>query len=161
MRLIVNTTVLSNFAFVERPELFRIGCPEGVVTAVQVMEEIRTGVAKGVLPSCDWDWLPVWTLDTAEEKRLFEQIGRRLGRGEAACLALAISRGLKFLTDDADARRWAQRAALPVSGTIGILVRLVQSGTLTLAEGNNLLTAMRPVGSRTSPAMSRKTRWSS
>jgi hypothetical protein len=146
MTLIANTTVLSNFALIQHPELIRIGCPEEVVTAAQVMEEMRRGVAKQILPPCDWDWLPVRTLDTPEEVRLFEQIHRRLGQGEAACLALAMSRGLKFLSDDTDARRWGNRAGIAVSGTIGILVRLVQSGTLTLDESNTLLTEMRQQG---------------
>lgn len=146
MTLIVNTTVLSNFALVQRPELIRIGCPEEVVTAAQVMEEIRRGVDRQVLPACDWDWLPVCTLDTPEEVRVFEQIHRRLGQGEAACLAVAISRGFTFLSDDTDARRWGNRAGIPVSGTIGILVQLVQSGILTLDEGNALLTEMRQQG---------------
>jgi predicted nucleic acid-binding protein len=146
MTLIAKTTVWSNFALVQRPELIRIGCPEDVITAAQVMEEIRRGMDRQVLPPCDWDWLPVYTLDTPDEVRVFEQIHRRLGQGEAACLALALSRGFKFLSDDTDARRWGNRAGIPVSETIGILVRLVQSGTLTLEEGNALLTEMRQNG---------------
>lgn len=105
MTLIANTTVLSNFALVQRPELVRIGCPEEVVTAAQVMDEMRQGVDRQLLPPCDWDWLPVRTLDTPEEVRLFAQIHRRLGQGEAACLALVMSRGCKFLSDDTDARQ--------------------------------------------------------
>ena len=54
MTLIANTTVLSNFALIQHPELIRIGCPEEVVTAAQVMEEMRRGVAKQILPPCDW-----------------------------------------------------------------------------------------------------------
>ena len=146
MTLIANTTVLSNFALVQRPELIRIGCPEDVVTAAQVMEGIRRGVDRQVRPPCAWDWLPVYTLDTPEEVRVFEQIHRRLGQGEAACLTLAMSRGFKFLSDDTDARRWGNRVGIAVSGTIGILVWLVQSGTLTLEEGNALLTEMRQKG---------------
>jgi hypothetical protein len=54
MTLIADTTILSNFSLVQRPELLRIGCAEDVVTAVQVMEEIRRGVTTGILPPCDW-----------------------------------------------------------------------------------------------------------
>jgi predicted nucleic acid-binding protein len=61
-------------------------------------------------------------------------------------LAWAMRRRFKFLSDDTDARRWGNRAGIPVSGTIGILVRLVQSDTLTLDEGNALLTEMRQKG---------------
>jgi len=145
MTLIADTTVLSNFALVQRPELLSMAGSE-VITAAQVMEEIRRGVERGLLPLWDWQWLSICTLDTPEEVQLFEHISRRLGQGEAACLALAIQRGYTFLTDDGDARRWSHRAEIPVSGTIGILVRLVQRGTLTIDEGNALLTEMRQKG---------------
>ena len=85
MTLIADTTVLSNFALVQRPELLRMACPEGVLTTAQVMEEIRRGVESGILPQCDWQWLLVCTLDTPEEAQLFENIHRRLGQGESAC----------------------------------------------------------------------------
>src|SRR4030095_4703028 len=104
MTLIADTTVLSNFALVQRPELLSMAGSE-VITAVQVMEEIRRGVERGILPPCDWQWLPICTLDTPEEVQLFEHISRRLGQGEAACLALAVQRGYTFLTDDGD-RHW-------------------------------------------------------
>jgi len=146
MTLIADTTVLSNFALAQRPELLRMACPEGVLIAAQVMEEIRRGVERGILPPCDWQWLPICTLDTPEEVQLFEHIQRRLGQGEAACLALAVQRGFTFLTDDGDARRWSHRAEIPVSGTMGILVQLVQNGILTIDEGNALLTEMRQKG---------------
>ena len=145
MTLIADTTVLSNFALVQRPELLSMTGSE-VITAAQVMEEIRRGVERGILPPCDWQWLPICILDTPEEVQLFENISRHLGQGKAACLALAAHRGFTFLTDDGDARRWSHRAEIPVSGTIGILVRLVQRGTLTLDEGNALLTEMRQKG---------------
>jgi predicted nucleic acid-binding protein len=145
MTLIADTTVLSNFALVQRPELLSMAGVE-IITAAQVMEEIRRGVARGILPPGDWQWLPLCTLDTSEEVQLFEHISRRLGRGEAACLALAVHRGYTFPTDDRDARRWSHRAEIPVSGTIGILVRLVQNGTLTIDEGNALLSEMRQKG---------------
>ena len=97
---------------------------------------------EGCSPRCDWSWLPVYALETPEEVRLFAQIHRRLGKGEAACLALAIIRGLKFLTDDIDARRWSQRAGVLVSGTVGILTALVHTGVVSLDEGNRLLAEM-------------------
>lgn len=131
MTWILDTSVLSNFALVQRPDLLHMTGSEELVTTVQVMEEIQQGIERGVLPPYDWHWLRVCTVDTPEEVLLFEQLHRRLGKGEAACLALAMGRGLKFLIDDTDARGRAQRAGIPVSGTIGILVVLVRSGALT------------------------------
>lgn len=146
MTLIANTTVLSNFSHVQRPALLRATCLETIVTAAQVMAEIQRGVERHVLPSCDWQWLPVYTLDTPAERRLYTQLHQRLGAGESACLALAMHRGFMVLTDDIDARRWGHHAEIPVSGTIGLLVQLVQGDVLTVDEANALVHAMREHG---------------
>lgn len=71
---------------------------------------------------------------------------RCLDAGEASCLALAASRGYRVFTDDRDARTLAARMGIPVSGTIGLLVRLVDLGEITVAEGNRLLARMITFG---------------
>lgn len=76
----------------------------------------------------------------------FEQLHQRLGAGESACLALATSRSFLVLTDDIDARRWCHHTEIPVSGTIGLLMQLVQGHALPLDEANNLLQVMREHG---------------
>jgi predicted nucleic acid-binding protein len=54
-------------------------------------------------------------------------LGPRIGPGEAACLALAKSRGLFLLTDDGDARALAVFLGIELSGTLGVLAKLVRS----------------------------------
>lgn len=61
-------------------------------------------------------------------------------------MSIAISRNLKVLTDDLDARRLAQRRGIPVSGTIGILVEAVRRGILSVDEGNAMLSKMTAKG---------------
>lgn len=146
MTLIADTTILSNFSLVHRPDLLRADGLEEIVTALRVMEEYQTGVAKHLVPLCDWHWLPILTLDTQAEIKLFAQLHQHLGAGESACLSLATYRGFMVLTDDSDARRWAHRTEIPVSGTIGLLVQLVQGKVIALEEANGLLTAMREHG---------------
>ena len=41
MTLIADTTILSNFSSVQRPDLLRADCLEDMVTAAQVMEEYQ------------------------------------------------------------------------------------------------------------------------
>ncbi|MCW7070572.1 MAG: DUF3368 domain-containing protein [Methanophagales archaeon] len=65
-----------------------------------------------------------------------------MGKGESSCLSIAISRDLKVLTDDRDARRLAQRRGVPVSGTIGVLVEAVREGLLSIEEANTMLSDM-------------------
>ena len=68
--------------------------------------------------------------------------------GEAACLALALSRGYALMTDDLIARREARRLGVPLSGTIGALISLMDDQLLTLAEANRLLRQMIVMGYR-------------
>lgn len=55
---------------------------------------------------------------------------------------IAISRDLKVLTDDKDARTLAQRREVPVSGTIGVMVEAVRERLLSFEEANTMLSVM-------------------
>ncbi|MEZ4556281.1 MAG: hypothetical protein R2854_07475 [Caldilineaceae bacterium] len=84
--------------------------------------------------------------DTA--KHLYRQLRVHLGRGEAACLAVARTEGHRVFTDDRDARRFAIQLQVPISGTLGILVLAVDKGILTLEEGDHYLGHMIEAGYR-------------
>jgi hypothetical protein len=75
----------------------------------------------------------------AKEETLFQELLNRVNAGEAACLAVASQRNGRILTDDRDARKLAAQLKIPVSGTLGILLRLVQTNVLTLSEANEIL----------------------
>jgi len=77
-----------------------------------------------------------------DEKESFLRLSSRFGRGEASCLAIALHRDAGILTDDLDARRFAQRGNVPVSGSIGVLVKCITSGHLSLEQRNELLSRM-------------------
>jgi len=65
-----------------------------------------------------------------------------LDPGEASCLALAISRGLVFVTDDLATRQLAQERDVRLTGTVGILLALARNGSLSLVEVSAILTEM-------------------
>lgn len=88
MILLLDNTVLSNFALAERMELLPQALAGNASTTPQVMKEFETGVALGRLPGIDLGWLEVVTL-RAEEDALFEEHLARVNTGEAACLAVA------------------------------------------------------------------------
>lgn len=146
MTILLNNTILSNFSIIARPDLVRQAFPhERVATVTAVLNEHAAGVNSGHFPVCDWSWLNVLELTTDERNEL-EQMPRRLGLGESACLVIAKSRGLRLATDDWDARRVAQRLGIPITGTIGILAILVKDEKLTIAEADGLLARMIAVG---------------
>jgi predicted nucleic acid-binding protein len=111
------------------------------------MVELRAGEALGLVPACDWHWLTILQ-PTDEERTLAKELESRLDPGEAECLAVAQMRRCKFLSDDLTARRLALHREVNLSGTLGVLLTLVDRGHLSLAEANGLLAAMISHGYR-------------
>jgi predicted nucleic acid-binding protein len=140
--VLLDATVLSNFSHIERVDLLRLALPDDVATTPQVMAEVERGIAAGKLPSNDWDWLGVVQLTPAEEANL-NQVRLVLGDGEASCIAVALKReDVVIFTDDLDARRYAKRRNLRISGTLGILSLLVVKKHLTVDQADAYLGQM-------------------
>jgi hypothetical protein len=147
MILLLDNTVLSNFALVGRMELLTVALGSQVATTPQVIDEFNEGSARGRVPETRLDWLEVINLEGKEET-VFQELLMRVNAGEAACLAVASQRNGRILTDDRDARKLAAQLKVPVSGTLGILLRLVEIDTLTLFEANEILGQMVNKGYR-------------
>jgi predicted nucleic acid-binding protein len=131
MKLIANTTIISNFASVGRLDILRDLLGQLFITT-EGYAEIQDGLAEGyefyvgieshMNPLAPDGWLHLTSLQDEEELRLFSNMPAALHRGEASSLAVAVRRGMAFLTDDARARAAARDLHIPVSGTLGILV---------------------------------------
>lgn len=150
---VADTTLLSNFAHTQRPDLPPLAFP-GLAMPSTVREELADGERLGLLPPLDWSPIPVIEPDPTH----LVEIGRltpSLDRGEIACLALARMHEAVAITDDLDARTVAQALGLRVSGTLGALIQLVRQEHLTPEEGENLLATMITAGYR-SPKSSLK-----
>jgi predicted nucleic acid-binding protein len=143
--ILLDCTVLSNFAVVHRPESIVQAFFEKTAATEAVFDELEAGMRLGRIPECDWNWLKKIPL-TLYEQQQFQQLNSRLGRGEASCLAAASQRKWKIATDDKDARRWAVRLHVPCTGTLGILTMLVKRRHISLAEGNEWLCWMMQAG---------------
>lgn len=148
-----DTTVLSNFAQVRRPDLLQVLFSPLLVPRT-VLEELAAGERLASVPKCPWDFLEV-VAQTPSERELASELRRRLGPGEADCLAMARSRTLLVLTDDLDARLLGESWGLALSGTLGCLRDLVKRSILDVFDADLLLTRMRERGYR-SPVRSLK-----
>jgi predicted nucleic acid-binding protein len=113
---------------------------QGVITTT-VRDELQVGEELGLIPRCDWGSMPVVEL-TSNEELLFEKFAEVVDFGEASCLAVAVSRNATVVSDDQFARRVAKKTGVPVTGTLGILKRLVVEGYLAVVEVNELLAQM-------------------
>lgn len=141
MYWLLDNSVLSNFALAGECELLKEKLQEKLAIPEEVKKEFLLGIENGIIPKTDFKWLRILKR-TDDEERLFERFCSRLGKGESACLAVAISRKYKLFTDDIDARNTAQRLEVPVSGTIGMLTYLVHKGHISLKKGNKILNEM-------------------
>ena len=149
--VLLDTTVLSNFAHIKRLDLLRLALPDAMTT-LHVVAELKRGVASGHLPTCDCGWLEVVEL-TPSEETVLAQVRLVLDDGEASCIAVAFERKASLFSDDLDARRYAQRHGIHISGTLGVLSLLVKRKHLTVAEADDCLEQMIAHGYR-SPVMS-------
>ena len=137
---VLNTTVLSNFAQVDRAELL-LELPR-LVTVDAVREELEAGAethpyinrALAILG----EEIPVIATSASAEK-LEEQLLESLDPGEAQALAVAeVADGI-VVTDDGDARTTAKQRGVDLTGSIGLLVRFVEDGHISAETADRYL----------------------
>ena len=143
--VILDNTVLTNFALVGRADLVIHLWPTTAGTTPPVLDEYRSGAGSGLVPGDAWADLTVITL-TEEETALAADFSTRLGSGERSCLAVAVCRQGLLASDDLDARRIARQQNVPLTGTIGILTLCVRRGYLSRKEANGFLADMIALG---------------
>lgn len=139
--VLLDNTVLVNFALVGESVLLPGLWPETVCTTEAVRAEYLAGVAGGILPGEGWPEIPVLKL-SEKERELFDHLPRSLGAGEKSSLAMAFHRQGVFVTDDRKARRKAGQLGISTTGTLGALLLGVEKELLTLERANHLLKAM-------------------
>lgn len=144
--VLLDNTVLSNFALVERTELVMDLWPAACTTPA-VKAEYAAGTEARNLPADVWEGLTVLTL-TSMEKAFAVRLHQRLGAGERSCIAVAHHRSGLFASDDSDARREAQALQIPTTGTVGILLLNIQQRRITVTDGNKWLAELIQFGYR-------------
>ena len=137
--ILLDNTVLSNFALAGALQLLRLFAGNKGATSDHVLEEFSRGVEIGALPESDLTWLRPVQVTGRREEAVVRSLRRELDVGEASCLAIAIVRECDFFSDDGDARAIARREGVRLSGSIGVLLTLVQSERIDLKRANNAL----------------------
>jgi predicted nucleic acid-binding protein len=128
---VLNTTVLSNFAYIN--ELWVVSGLSGICTVPVVREELENGVddhsylqiALNILD----DEIPVAHIsDTVANREAV--VSDHLDPGEAQAFALADAEGGRLLTDDGDARSFAKDQGVTVVGSVGVLLAAIDAGKI-------------------------------
>lgn len=85
-----------------------------------------------------------------------DSVGERVS-GDVALLALALNRtNAVVVPDDKPLRQTCKALSIPVSGSIGVIVRAVERGDLGPDEAKDTLYAMDEVGARLSASLVRR-----
>jgi predicted nucleic acid-binding protein len=138
--VITDANVLINFVVIEQLSLF--GAIEGYQFHVptDVVEEIVDDEQhSAVLKAIAAGHLKQVTLDTIDTIALFAQLRDVMGRGEASCLALAVSTGAYVASDE---KKRFRRRAIDLLGeerilrTESVLLEALRQGRITIAEAD-------------------------
>ena len=151
MSIISNTTVISNFASIERLELLHVLFDKLYITS-EVFDEIQAGLLQGytfydnlsslIYPFSDKGWLYLTALNTSLELQTFGNLLSKLNSGEASSLSVALHRKWLFFSDDKAARNTAKKLGVKISGTLGVMLSLVKRDYISMDEANFLLQEM-------------------
>ena len=126
--VVVDTTPLIALALLEHTELLR-RFYGGVLIPPAVRAELESGSLQGryTLTLSDASWIETAALDDPRRADLLSD----LDRGEAEVLALAQERRARLvIIDEKLGRRHAQRLGLPLTGSLGVLIRAKQAGVI-------------------------------
>lgn len=157
MNVISNTTVLCNFAAIKQLDLLK-QLFSVIFIPTAVYDEIYRGQEEGyefcqtildqIAPLNTNGWIHLSSLNHAIELQALAALPRKIHQGEAECLIIAQHRHWLFLTDDGAARQIAKQQRIPMSGTLGCLVLLVEQAHLSLELAHDFLAAMIEQGYR-------------
>ena len=146
--IICDCCCISNFALSDSLSLLKCLYSGSVYITDFVSAEIMRGVQMGhkdltrIQNSVKEGWIKEAVLSTQEEKSLFETLSVSLGLGEASSIAVAKNRGFHFASDDKAARREAGFLDIKLTGTLGLLKRAVFNKSISLKDGDLILTEM-------------------
>lgn len=146
--VIFDNCVLSNFALSNSLYIIK-KMYEGVsyITDFTAAENMR-GIAQGygglemIREALHEGWIREVTLNSNEEKTLFESLSVSMGSGEASSIAAAKVRGFVFACDDRVARREAALLQVTLTGTIGIILRAIREDVISVQTADDALNLM-------------------
>jgi predicted nucleic acid-binding protein len=150
--VVFDTCAISNFAlagaFGILESIYRNKARITNFVAAEILRGIQSGHSRleAIPGAVRAGWLREVGLRSREDKFLFESLSRSLGLGEASSIAVAKRRGFVFASDDRVARAEAVRLGMPVTGTLGILVKAIREDVCDLRTADVYLVKMIEAG---------------
>ena len=138
--VVTDANVLINFCHIGRLPLLGELTPYRFVVPAEVVNEITAPAQKAdVARALVQGVLAETVIDSVEALALFGTLRDLMGRGEAACLALAATEGWMIASDE---KRRFRREAIArigeerIAGTASLLRHAIKIGRLTVAEAD-------------------------
>jgi predicted nucleic acid-binding protein len=147
MIVVLDNTVLSNFAQTQIDSAINSLWGDQVCTTLDVISEYRAGIKSVGLPASAWEFLKINELSLVEID-FATSLSSKLGKGECSCIAIAYLRNAILATDDLFARKVADRYHIQKIGTVGILLQCVRREILTVTVAQKALNEMINFGYR-------------
>jgi uncharacterized protein len=148
-RVVVNTTPIITLSLIDHLPLLR-DLYRQVVIPVAVQKEVLSGGPQraGVAQLAAADWIKIQALRDPRHADHFPDLDR--GEAEVIALAQEVSGDLVIL-DERQARRHARRLSLPLTGTLGVLLKAKSRGLIP--EVAPLIATIRAQGIRLGEAL--------
>ena len=123
----------------EGPTIADTSCLIGLeaIGRLELLKQLYGNVMIPTAVAVEWKpHPPGWiSIETVRNRSLVRLLGNRLGAGEAETIALAVERGARrIILDDKQARRIAQQYELPLTGTVGVILRAKERGLLSAVK---------------------------
>ena len=138
--VLINLLRIGQLPLLGKLDAYRFLVPEEVVAEVtdpDQREALSSALAAGYLRQA--------VVDTMESLALFAELRDVMGRGEAACLALAATTGCHIASDE---KKRFRRRAVELIGeerivrTEGILLEAIRQGRISVAEADEFKEAL-------------------
>lgn len=130
LRVIVNTTPLLSLGNIEKLNILRqmygkIIIPKSVYEEVMEKQDTASQVLTAAM-----DWIEVKSIENRADYAMYRS---RLHSGEIEVMILAqqVPRADLVILDDMAARKTANYLGIPLTGTIGVLIKAKQRGIIT------------------------------
>jgi predicted nucleic acid-binding protein len=139
--VVTDSNVLINLMHVSRVSLLAQIPQHEFVVPDHVREEITNPDQRVLLDTAVVDgWLKLASITDLEAIALFTELVAHIGRGEAACIAIAAKQGWIIASDEK--RRFRREAEARIGsarilGTVEVFVLAIKAGLLTVEEADD------------------------
>lgn len=137
---VLDTTILSNFAYIDRIAL--LAALTNICTVPVVRDELQAGVEthsylQPALDALDETIPVVQIAETVANREAV--VTSHLDPGEAQAFAVADAHNGRLLTDDGDARAFANEQGITVTGSVGVLLAAIDADRIDTETADHWL----------------------